>query len=58
MIEKLVGFVLRMPAVVIALTAALVCAGLYSYSVLDVEAYPNPVPPHGRSHHPAPGMVR
>jgi cobalt-zinc-cadmium resistance protein CzcA len=44
-IEKLVGFVLRMPAIVVALTAVLVCAGLYSYSVLDVEAYPNPVPP-------------
>ena len=45
MIEKLVGFVLRMPAIVVALTAALVSLGLYSYSILDVEAYPNPVPP-------------
>src|SRR5580693_2288672 len=45
MIAKLVGSALRMPAVVLALAAALVIVGLYSYSVLDVEAYPNPVPP-------------
>src|ERR1700744_1019477 len=45
MIAKLVGSALRMPAVVFALAAALLIAGLYSYSVLDVEAYPNPVPP-------------
>jgi heavy metal efflux system protein len=45
MIAKLVGSALRMPAVVFALAAALLIVGLYSYSVLDVEAYPNPVPP-------------
>src|SRR5271166_3275297 len=45
MIESLVRFALRMPAVVMALTSALVICGLYAYVVLDVEAYPNPVPP-------------
>jgi heavy metal efflux system protein len=45
MIEKLVGFALRMPALVVAMATALVIVGLYSYDVLDVEAYPNPVPP-------------
>jgi len=45
MIAKLVAAALRMPAVVLALAAALVCSGLYCYSILDVEAYPNPVPP-------------
>ena len=45
MIRKLVGLSLRMPVVVMALAATLVAMGLYAYSVLDVEAYPNPVPP-------------
>jgi cobalt-zinc-cadmium resistance protein CzcA len=45
MIEKLVAFALRMPAIVMALAATLVVSGLYAYDVLDVEAYPNPVPP-------------
>jgi heavy metal efflux system protein len=45
MIQKLVGSALRMPAVVIALATGLLVLGLYSYDVLDVEAYPNPVPP-------------
>src|SRR5579859_7804785 len=45
MIEKLVATALRMPVIVLALTGALLAVGLYSYKVLDVEAYPNPVPP-------------
>ncbi len=45
MISKLVGFALRMPAIIMALAAMLVVVGLYAYDVLDVEAYPNPVPP-------------
>ena len=45
MIEKLVTGALRMPAIVLALTLALVAAGVYAYGQLDVEAYPNPVPP-------------
>jgi cobalt-zinc-cadmium resistance protein CzcA len=45
MISKLVGFALRTPAIVLALATTLVITGLYAYDVLDVEAYPNPVPP-------------
>src|SRR6185437_8872659 len=45
MIAKLVASALRMPAVILAMAATLVITGLYSYSILDVEAYPNPVPP-------------
>jgi cobalt-zinc-cadmium resistance protein CzcA len=45
MIQKLVALALRTPAIVLALSTMLVIIGLYSYDVLDVEAYPNPVPP-------------
>ena len=45
MIQKLVRFALSMPAVVLALATGLLIVGLWSYAVLDVEAYPNPVPP-------------
>ena len=45
MIAKLVAAALRMPAVVLALAAALMIVGGWCYSVLDIEAYPNPVPP-------------
>jgi cobalt-zinc-cadmium resistance protein CzcA len=45
MIQKTVAFALKMPVLVIALAAMLTITGLYAYLVLDVEAYPNPVPP-------------
>jgi cobalt-zinc-cadmium resistance protein CzcA len=45
MIPKIVRFVLRMPAFVLILALAIVALGLYCYSQLDIEAYPNPVPP-------------
>src|SRR5665213_193743 len=45
MIQKIVRFVLRMPAFVVILAGAIVALGLYCYSQLDIEAYPNPVPP-------------
>ena len=45
MIQKMVRFVLRMPAFVVILAGAIVALGLYCYSQLDIEAYPNPVPP-------------
>jgi cobalt-zinc-cadmium resistance protein CzcA len=45
MIRRLVGFALRSPALVLLSVLGLVGAGLYCYSILDVEAYPNPVPP-------------
>jgi len=45
MIQRIVRFVLRMPAFVVILAVAVVALGLYCYSQLDIEAYPNPVPP-------------
>ena len=38
MIQRLVGFALRMPVVVMALAITLVVSGLYAYDVLDIEA--------------------
>lgn len=45
MLQRIVKGALRLPAVVVALSLALVAAGLYSYQQLDIEAYPNPVAP-------------
>jgi cobalt-zinc-cadmium resistance protein CzcA len=45
MVPRIVRFVLRMPAFVLVLTAGVVALGLYCYKQLDIEAYPNPVPP-------------
>jgi heavy metal efflux system protein len=45
MIQKLVATALRYSVLVYALAAAAVVLGLYAYSQLDIEAYPNPVPP-------------
>ena len=45
MIQRVVRFVLRMPAFVLILAAGLLALGLYCYQQLDIEAYPNPVPP-------------
>jgi cobalt-zinc-cadmium resistance protein CzcA len=45
MIQKLVASALRYPFLVYALAVAVVVVGLYAYSQLDIEAYPNPVPP-------------
>ena len=45
MIEKIVRFVLKAPAFAILLALALTGVGSYSYSQLNIEAYPNPVPP-------------
>jgi cobalt-zinc-cadmium resistance protein CzcA len=44
-IQRLVRFVLRMPAFVLILAFGLLALGLYCYTQLDIEAYPNPVPP-------------
>jgi len=43
--RRLVDFALGAPGIVLIFTLGLVVAGLVSYQVLDVEAYPNPVPP-------------
>jgi cobalt-zinc-cadmium resistance protein CzcA len=45
MIEKLVGWAVRAPFVVLILALVLAAGGLWSYKELDIEAYPNPVPP-------------
>src|SRR5215831_10418294 len=45
MIQRLVAFALRMPFVVLTTAIAIIIAGLISYRQLDIEAYPNPVPP-------------
>jgi heavy metal efflux system protein len=44
-IQRIVRFVLRMPAFVLVLAAGILALGLYCYKQLDIEAYPNPVPP-------------
>ena len=45
MIEKLVAFAVKTPIVVFLFAIALLGGGLWSYKELDIEAYPNPVPP-------------
>jgi cobalt-zinc-cadmium resistance protein CzcA len=45
MIQKLVAFALRMPFIVLSCATLLCIAGLAAYRELDIEAYPNPVPP-------------
>jgi cobalt-zinc-cadmium resistance protein CzcA len=44
-IQKLVAFALRMPFIIVSTVIVIVVAGLAAYSRLDIEAYPNPVPP-------------
>ena len=45
MIQRLVAAAVRAPLVVLALALALLVAGLFAFHQLDIEAYPNPVPP-------------
>jgi cobalt-zinc-cadmium resistance protein CzcA len=45
MIQRLVAFAIRMPFIILATAALLVVGGVYAYSELNIEAYPNPVPP-------------
>ena len=45
MIAKLVAAAVRAPVLVAVLVLALIGIGLYSYKVLAIEAYPNPVAP-------------
>ncbi len=45
MVQKFVAVALRLQVGVFALTVAVLCLGLYAYRELDIEAYPNPVPP-------------
>ncbi|HEY1959016.1 MAG TPA: CusA/CzcA family heavy metal efflux RND transporter [Polyangiaceae bacterium] len=45
MIPRLVAVAVRAPLVVLALALALIVGGLLAFRQLDIEAYPNPVPP-------------
>jgi len=45
MIQRLVAYALRMPFIVVSSVIVIIVAGLAAYSRLDIEAYPNPVPP-------------
>src|ERR1700685_4128118 len=45
MIQRLVGLAVRSPFVVLIVGLALIVAGLFAFHQLDIEAYPNPVPP-------------
>ena len=45
MIQKLIQLALRMRWVTMLLTLGLIAGGLSAYKQLDIEAYPNPVPP-------------
>ncbi len=45
MIQRLVAFALRMPFIVLTIVVGILLGGSLSYQALDIEAYPNPVPP-------------
>jgi cobalt-zinc-cadmium resistance protein CzcA len=45
MIQRLVSLALKAPVIVLCVVAVTIAGGLYAYKVLDIEAYPNPVPP-------------
>lgn len=45
MITRLVGWAVRTPFVVILFAVFLAVTGAWAYEELDIEAYPNPVPP-------------
>ncbi|HEY2511130.1 MAG TPA: efflux RND transporter permease subunit, partial [Polyangiaceae bacterium] len=45
MIQRLVALALRVPFIVLSTAVIVILAGLAAYSDLDIEAYPNPVPP-------------
>src|SRR5436853_7914867 len=43
--QRIVALALKAPAIVAVLTLSLLALGLWCYSRLDIEAYPNPVAP-------------
>jgi cobalt-zinc-cadmium resistance protein CzcA len=44
-IQRLVAFALRVPFIVVAIASLLIIGGVYAFRRLNIEAYPNPVPP-------------
>ncbi|HEY1435130.1 MAG TPA: efflux RND transporter permease subunit, partial [Thermoanaerobaculia bacterium] len=45
MVRRVVALSLRLPVLVIAGAIVLAAAGVWAYETLDIEAYPDPVPP-------------
>jgi cobalt-zinc-cadmium resistance protein CzcA len=45
MVQRIVARALQAPVLVIVIVLGLVAGGIYSWRHLDIEAYPNPVPP-------------
>ncbi len=45
MLEALLGRVLKAPGTILALACFLLAGGLFAFKELNIEAYPNPVPP-------------
>src|ERR1700693_3488802 len=45
MVERFVSFALRTPFLVLCAVGILIVAGIAAFEQLDIEAYPNPVPP-------------
>ena len=45
MVQRVVSASLKLGSVIMFLALAVVALGLYAYQQLDIEAYPNPVPP-------------
>src|SRR3977135_594573 len=45
MIQALVAFALRARFIVLSTVVLIVTAGMFAYKQLNIEAYPNPVPP-------------
>src|SRR6202011_5903292 len=44
-IEKVVRASLRKPVLILLLAGVMICGGLAAFHALNIEAYPNPVPP-------------
>src|SRR5437763_9559365 len=44
MVRKLIAWALDSPLIVLLLTLALLCGGLYAFFHVNVEAYPDPAP--------------
>ena len=45
MMARIVGLALKVPFLVLLAVVMIAGAGFFSYAALDIEAYPNPVPP-------------